>query len=78
MEIYGYEKGKDKLLRLTEVTFNADPGALKDIGNFFIDIAKKMEEYGPEYGHEHYSDWKKRNDLDLDIIVHSTDQEVSD
>jgi len=62
MEIYGYEKNGEDLLRLKEASILCSIKELESIIDFLQDIKKEHERYidATEMNHSHYRDWDKK------------------
>ncbi len=61
MKIYGYaisDKNIEdiKSEELAEIAIEASPNEFRKIAKFFQDTAKRMDEMGDSYDHEHLSD----------------------
>jgi len=61
MEIYGYEKNGEDLLKLKEASILCSIKELESIIDFLQDIKKEHERYidATEMNHAHYRDWDK-------------------
>jgi len=75
MKLYGYTKKgcetQEEAELLTEVTFAINPNELRKIANFFNQKAKKIEELGTGFGHEHLADNEDGFDDCPQVIVFS-------
>jgi len=47
----------DQPMRLREATVSASPPTLRRMAAFFLHVADLQEEYGSEFGHEHFCDF---------------------
>lgn len=59
LQLFGYVAGDDTETpsALEEVTFASEPRELRRIAAFLEHVAKKMDEYGEKFGHEHLGDF---------------------
>ncbi|QEM82663.1 hypothetical protein [Halomonas binhaiensis] len=68
MNIYGYESEDGDLLKMQEITLQADADELKKLSKFIDNTIKLIEENGDSFGHEHFSDFSGMKD-GPDIII---------
>ena len=74
MNLYGYiEDNRDQLVRLAEVTLQAEPEELKAIASFLLKCAEQMEG-SDTWEHEHFLDSNPSNGTSPDLIVFRLDQ----
>lgn len=68
MNIYGYESEDGDLLKMQEITLQADTDELKKLSKFIENTIKLIEDNGDNFGHEHFSDFSGMKD-GPDIII---------
>lgn len=68
MNIYGYTKQSDELLKLSEISLKCSVNELDDIIDFLKYVKEEKIKYKDEFGHEHFKDWIKKSDI-VDIVV---------
>lgn len=72
VDIYGYEKNKERLMDLSETTVMGSAQVFKLVSAFFSYAASEYEKYGLDFGHEHFRDWCEENNINWnggDIIA---------
>ncbi len=68
MNITGHTESS-RNLQLDEVVLTATSDEVRRITEFFRDTARRMDEMGPEYDHEHLSDHATGFDSSPHLIV---------
>lgn len=77
MKLFGYIEGNhDQLVKLSEVTLQAEPKALKAIASFLLNCAKEMEG-SDSWEHEHFLDSSFSDGASLDLIVFRSKEPAS-
>jgi hypothetical protein len=71
MKIFGYAFGSDVQQKPEEVSFQGTSEELRQISQFMLFSAKRMEKYGEKYGHDPLKDFLKASDKPdgPDVIV---------
>ena len=58
MKLYGKRAGDEHPSELEEVALAITPETLKSLASFLLWTADRMERFGDEFGHEHFSDFR--------------------
>ncbi|RYD64279.1 MAG: hypothetical protein EOP83_10155 [Verrucomicrobiaceae bacterium] len=73
MKIFGYQKSGEPLQEMEEISIKCDLKDLDEVIDFLISVRSLMKDHGLNFGHEHLSDWRKKNGAaicgDVDIII---------
>jgi hypothetical protein len=69
MKIYGFKLQSsagdepDTPLRLREATLVASSDELRHLARFLADTADAVDRFGNQFGHEHFTDYCKKNNI---------------
>ena len=71
MKIFGRTENNENLMMMQEIAFQSTPEELRQISEFLLISAEKMEKHGKDFGHDHYKKFLKinLNSEGPDIIV---------
>ena len=76
MQLWGYRSDEsastENLPPLAEVTMTATPSELRQVAQFLIDCATKMESMGAAYSHQHLSDKQSGFNASPHFVVFSS------
>ena len=73
MKIFGYPRrtvNEDGLIELEDITFQAEPEILTEIGKFILEMAETIKSKNGNFDHSHLQDkWKGWKKEYPDVIV---------
>ena len=72
MKIYGYSEESENLNRMKEVSLLCNSNDLELIIQFLKYTQNQLKKHGKDFGHEHFRDWLKQENIDFvgsDIII---------
>ena len=72
MKFFGYEKDSEKLMKLSEATFDGTLEELEDLIDFLKTVQEEHSKVAKktDMGHSHFRDWSNKwNKEDSDFIV---------
>lgn len=72
MKIYGYQKNKEKLIEMDEISILSNIDEFKNLLDYLQDVLNKHSEVANETDmqHSHFKDWNKKSDSEQpDIII---------
>lgn len=63
IKVCGYEKGKERIMVLSEATVAGNVKIFRLLSEFFSNAASECEEYGADFEHSHFKDWCKNKGI---------------
>lgn len=80
MKVYGYKKGSEELIELSEVSLLCTMSELEKMAGFVNNVKKEQDLLGTsDYFHAHYRDWDREWEKgSSDLIIVTTASQIKE